>query len=43
MKGKKHKNAKEYLNPANVIGGISINPHFIIIKEVDHKNVTNNA
>lgn len=39
----KHNKANEYLNPAKVIGGISINPNFIIMKDVDHKDVTNNA
>ena len=43
MKGNKQTNAIKYLNPAKVRGGISINPHLIIINEVDHKNVTNKA
>ena len=33
----------KYLRPAKVSGGISANPHLIIIKEVDHKNVTSIA
>jgi hypothetical protein len=43
MNGRKNKKARKYRNPAKVMGGISANPHFIIMKEVDHKNVTSNA
>jgi len=42
-KGSKHRKARKYLKPAYVNGGISFNPHLIIIKEVDHKNVTSRA
>jgi hypothetical protein len=43
VNGNKHKNASVYRSPAYVRGGISVNPHFIRIKEVDHRKVTNSA
>ena len=43
MKGRKHKKARKYLNPAKVIGGISTNPNLIITNEVDQRNVTSKA
>jgi len=42
-KGSKHKKARLYLSPAYVNGGISANPHFIKMNEVDHRKVTSSA
>ena len=42
-KGSKQINAIKYRSPAKVSGGISANPHLIIINEVDHKIVTSTA
>ena len=41
--GSRQTKAIKYLNPAKVRGGISRSPHFISIKEVDQRNVTNSA
>ena len=35
--------AREYLNPANISGGMSSSPILIITKEDDHNTVTNRA
>lgn len=41
--GSRKINAIEYLNPANVKGGISARPIFIITNDVDQRKVTSRA
>ncbi len=43
INGRRNKNATKYLSPANVMGGISFRPFFIIINEVDQRKVTSSA
>ena len=41
--GSRQTKAIEYLNPANVNGGISASPNFIITNDVDQRKVTSRA
>jgi len=41
--GSRQINAMKYRSPAKVSGGISVKPHLIITKDVDHRKVTSSA